>query len=79
MLRAFVLAVLALMATPVIAQSWYNVEVLIFARDHGSSEEIWPADLQPRYASQPVSMPIRTPCPAAPGNPCRKTRPCCNT
>ena len=56
MLRAFVLAVLALMATPVIAQSWYNVEVLIFARDHGSSEEIWPADLQPRYAPRSVTI-----------------------
>lgn len=56
MLRAFFLVVLALAATPAIAQSWYSVEVLVFARDHGSSEEIWPADLQPRYASRSVTI-----------------------
>ena len=56
MLRAFFLVVLALAANPAIAQSWYSVEVLVFARDHGSSEEIWPADLQPRYASRSVTI-----------------------
>ena len=56
MLRAFFLVVLALLANSAIAQNWYNVEVLVFTRDHGSSEEIWPTGLQPRYASRSVTI-----------------------
>jgi len=56
MLRAFFLVVLALVANAAIAQSWYNIEVLVFARDHGGSDEIWPPDLQPRYASHSVTI-----------------------
>ena len=56
MLRALLLVVLALVANPGFAQSWYKVEVLIFARNHPASEEQWNTGLQPRYAAQSVTI-----------------------
>ena len=56
MLRACLLVVLGLLTSHSFAQSWYNVEVLVFARNHSGGEEIWPTDLQPRYASHSVTV-----------------------
>ncbi|MED5387347.1 MAG: CsiV family protein [Pseudomonadota bacterium] len=56
MLRAFFLAFLAAAANPALAQSWYNIEVLVFARNHASSEEIWPIHQQPRYGAHAITV-----------------------
>ena len=55
MRRALLLMILAFLANPAFA-GWYKVEVLVFARNHPVSEEIWNTALQPRYASQSVTI-----------------------
>ncbi|EDX90549.1 peptidoglycan binding protein CsiV [Alcanivorax sp. DG881] len=54
--RALLLVVLVLLGNTAIAQRWYKVEVLVFAQNNASSEEIWAAGLQPHYASQAVPI-----------------------
>ena len=56
MRRALLLMVLATAANSALAAGWYKVEVLVFARNHPVSEEIWNTALQPRYASQSVTI-----------------------
>lgn len=56
MRRALLSMVLALVANSALAAGWYKVEVLVFARNHPVSEEIWDTGLQPRYASQSVTI-----------------------
>ncbi|WP_290522358.1 CsiV family protein [Alcanivorax sp.] len=55
MRRALLLIILACLANPAFA-GWYKVEVLVFARNHPVSDEIWNTGLQPRYASQSVTI-----------------------
>ncbi|EKF75249.1 hypothetical protein A11A3_04695 [Alcanivorax hongdengensis A-11-3] len=56
MIRALLLAVLTLLASPALAEKWYQVEVLVFARQNSISDELWPLNLQPRYDSQAISL-----------------------
>lgn len=56
MRRAVLLMILATMANSALAAGWYKVEVLVFARNYPVSDEIWDTGLQPRYASQSVTI-----------------------
>lgn len=56
MRRALLMMALATVANSALAAGWYKVEVLVFARTQPVSEEIWNTALQPRYASQSVTI-----------------------
>lgn len=58
MRRAFLpfIMILATLASSAVSAGWYKVEVLVFARNNPVSDEIWNTGLQPRYASQSVTI-----------------------
>lgn len=54
--RALLFVALILLGNSAMAQRWYQVEVLVFAHNNTSNEERWAAGLQPRYASQAITI-----------------------